>query len=118
MLKTSNIFAQKIKVKDKLYAYAEKMRGDKELRHSTAARGKYHDYLGMALDVNCGKLVGVFMKYCMQEMKDEFTEKIKPTTRELCNDALFKVTTKIPELSEEKVETFHAVEMKGMFLIN
>ena len=103
------------KVNDKFAEWCEKKCGSPELGHVKVTRGKRHDYLGMMLDYSIPSKLQVDMRYYVDNMINEYPEKIKKT-KAPWNESLFKVNENSPPLSKSEAETFHSFTMKGMFL--
>ena len=103
------------KVNDKFAEWCEKKYGSLELGHVKVTRGKSHDYLGMTLDCSIPSKLQVDMRYYVDNMINEYPEKINKT-KAPWNENLFKVNENNPPLSKSEAETFHSFTMKGMFL--
>ena len=57
------------------------------------------------------------MKYCINNMVQEFPEELNIKEKTSYNDSLFKVSIKSPMLDAEKAKSFHSFMIKKIFLV-
>ena len=78
--------------------------------------GNEHVYLGMDVDFSIDGCVKIDMRKYVNEMLEEFPEKVKGKSMTPANEKLFRVNEKSMRLSKEKSDTFHTMVAKALFL--
>ena len=89
------------KVNDEFAIWCEEKHGSDDLGHVTVTRGKRHDYLGMTLDYFNDKAVLIDMTEYIDQMKEDFPEKLEKNTK-AWSDKLFSVGKNSKRICNEK----------------
>ena len=69
------------KINDDFTIWCEEKYESDDLGHVSVYRRKRHDYLGMTLDYSKSKEVLIDMTECIDQMKEDFPEKLEKNTK-------------------------------------